>query len=120
METKIIAYCGITCSSCEAYLATQSGDHEALERVAAAWREAYDPNITVASVICDGCLVDTERVCSNCPVCPVRLCAKERGVASCAHCDDYVCEHLERHFTFAPEMREVLDAIREAYLGTGA
>ena len=54
---KIIAYCGLVCSDCSAYIATQADDQEALEKVAAQWREQYNvPNITVASVLCDGCL----------------------------------------------------------------
>ena len=35
---KIIAYCGLVCSDCSAYVATQANDQEALERVAAQWR----------------------------------------------------------------------------------
>jgi len=38
---RIVAYCGIVCSDCEAYRATQSGDREALKRVAAKWRVEY-------------------------------------------------------------------------------
>ena len=35
---RIIAYCGLTYSSCEAYLATKANDPAAIERVAAVWR----------------------------------------------------------------------------------
>ena len=45
--SKIIAYCGLVCSDCAAYAATQSNDPAALERVAAQWREEFSsPEIT--------------------------------------------------------------------------
>ncbi|MBN1875577.1 MAG: DUF3795 domain-containing protein, partial [Anaerolineae bacterium] len=37
---KIIAYCGLNCAECPAYLATQANDMEALEHVAEEWRVA--------------------------------------------------------------------------------
>ncbi len=45
MGEKIIAYCGGVCTDCPAYVATQTDDREALEKVAAEWREQYDPNL---------------------------------------------------------------------------
>jgi len=111
---KIIAYCGLVCSDCSAYVATQANDQEALERVAAQWREEYNaPNITVESVICDGCL-DGGRMCSHCAECEIRPCGVARGVANCAHCSDYACEKLEKFFGFVPGARDVLDEIRQS------
>jgi hypothetical protein len=49
---RIVAVCGLICTDCPAYVATQADDRAALERVAAEWRQAYNaPNITVESVI---------------------------------------------------------------------
>jgi hypothetical protein len=111
---RIIAYCGLVCSDCSAYVATQANDQEALERVAAQWREEYNaPNITVESVICDGCL-DGGRKCSHCAECEIRACGVARGVANCAHCADYACEKLEKFFGFVPGARGVLDEIRHS------
>jgi hypothetical protein len=115
MEAKIVAYCGITCSSCDAYLATQSRDQAELERVAAAWREQFDPSITAASIVCDGCLTVTGRLAGYCDVCPIRACATDRGVASCALCYDYVCSTLQGQLDHAPQLRVTLDAMRKAY-----
>ncbi len=116
MEAKMIAYCGIACSSCDAFLATQSGDPAELERVAAAWRAQVDPGITTADIPCNGCLAEVGPLCSYCAICPVRICARERGVASCAYCGDYPCDKLAPHFAHAPQMRDVLDALRREYL----
>ena len=49
---QMIAYCGLTCTDCPAYVATQENDREALENVAAEWREEYNaPGITVDDVL---------------------------------------------------------------------
>jgi hypothetical protein len=110
---EIIAYCGLVCSDCPAYVATQADDHAALEQVAAQWREEYNaPDITVASVICDGCVDPDGRHCGHWFECDMRACGMERGVANCAHCPDYACEKVERFFGFVPDARTRLDGIR--------
>ena len=56
-----IAYCGLDCSGCPAYRATQSGNRAALETVLIHWRETYDaPHLTIADIVCDGCRADGE------------------------------------------------------------
>ncbi len=110
---RIIAYCGLVCTDCPAYIATQANDRAALERVAAQWREEFNaPDITVESVICDGCLTDQGRKCGHCFECDVRACAMALAVANCAHCGDYACEKLEGFFDFVPDARTLLDSIR--------
>lgn len=37
----VIAYCGLTCTDCPAYMATQANDKNALEKVAAERREIF-------------------------------------------------------------------------------
>ncbi|MBM3297286.1 MAG: DUF3795 domain-containing protein, partial [Candidatus Aminicenantes bacterium] len=45
---KIIAYCGLVCSDCPAYIATQAGDKPALDKVVEQWRTEYNvPDITL-------------------------------------------------------------------------
>jgi hypothetical protein len=112
MNDRIIAYCGLVCTECPAYVASQADDREALERVAAQWREQfYEPRITADTVICDGCLGEG-RLSGYCSTCEIRACALERGVVNCAHCADYACEKLESFFPHASEARETLDRIR--------
>jgi hypothetical protein len=109
---KMIAICGLVCTDCQAFIATQAEDRAGLERVAAQWREEFNaPNITVESVICDGCVAGG-RKCSHCFECEMRACGLERGVLNCAQCDDYACEKLESFFGFVPDARILLDGIR--------
>lgn len=110
---RMVAYCGITCSGCEAYLATQANDNEALERVAKNWAKEYGaPNMTAEAVTCDGCTTPAGRLSSWPPQCPIRACAVERGVQNCGHCADYACEKLSKLFAEGSEQRQTLDAIR--------
>ncbi len=113
---KIIAYCGLNCAACPAYLATQSGDPAALERVAAEWRVAFNaPDITAASLACDGCLATIGgRLADYCAVCEIRACAVERNVVSCAFCADYGCAKLEGFLAQSPAARETLEQLRVA------
>ncbi len=113
---KIVAYCGLVCSECPAYVATQADDRAALERVAAQWREQFNASdITADSIICDGCLgSDGGRLAAYCSVCEIRACGIARGVVNCAHCADYACERLEGFLGQAPHARAVLDEIRRA------
>jgi hypothetical protein len=109
---NMTAYCGLICTECPAFVATQADDHEALERVAAQWRQEYNaPDITVDSVICEDA-----RKCGHWYECEIRACGASRGVANCAHCDDYACERLEGFFGFVPDARAVLDGVRGSFV----
>jgi len=114
---RIIAYCGLVCSECPAYLATQTNDDVALQRVVERWRVEYHaPNMAVEYAICDGCLGVAGRHCGHCAECDIRACGVERGVLNCAHCTDYdTCGRLRRFFGFVPhakETKETLDEVR--------
>ena len=110
---RMIAYCGLVCSDCPAYVATQAEDWDALERLAARDREEYgQPDATAASTMCDGCLADSDRLCGYCAECDVRACAVALNLANCAHCDDYGCQKLENFWAMAPEARTTLHQIR--------
>jgi hypothetical protein len=110
----LIAFCGLNCAQCEAYLATQANDQAAKERVAAKWRQEFNSlDITVDSVTCDGCITLNGRAGGYCSQCPIRACGIERKVTNCAYCTDYVgCEKLAGFFTQAPAAKMTLDEIR--------
>ena len=120
---KIIAYCGLVCSDCPAYIATQANDPEALGQVLERWREEFNaPHITVEDILCDGCQAHYGRLNGYCRRCPIRPCGLARSVPNCAHCDEYVCEQLERllavcdnihgFFEYASGARGTLEGIR--------
>lgn len=112
---RMIAYCGLVCTDCPGYLATQANDLPALERLAAQARDEYGmADATVESTMCDGCLSGSNRLCGYCFECQVRACGLARGMANCAHCADYGCDKLEAFWAMAPGARTNLDSIRAA------
>ena len=112
---RMIAFCGLVCTECAGYLATQANDWAELERLAAKAREEYNvPTATAEGVLCDGCLSDTGRKCGYCAQCEIRACGVARGVANCGHCPDYACEKLTAFFGMVPAARGVLDGVQSA------
>lgn len=112
---KIVATCGLVCTDCEVYIATQANDHQALERMAERAREEFGvPDASAESAMCDGCLGEGGRKIGYCFECEIRACGVERGIANCAHCAEYVCDKLEAFFDSTPAARDVLDGIRSA------
>lgn len=121
---RMIAYCGLICTDCPAYVATQADDRDALRQLASQWGERLNvPEVTAEAVACDGCLARDGRLWVRCVGCSIRACAVARGVANCAHCSDYACDLLEAFFSrrkladtvgHLPDERGVLDGIRSS------
>jgi len=109
---RMIAYCGIVCTDCPGFIATQAGDLAELEKLAEHSRQEYHrPEITLAWVMCDGCLSSSERKCAYCVECGIRKCGEGRGEMNCASCDDYACEMLLDFFKLVPQAKTVLDEL---------
>ncbi|MDH4207759.1 MAG: DUF3795 domain-containing protein [Anaerolineae bacterium] len=109
---EIVAYCGLTCSECPAYLATQANSDADRRSVAAKWSQDYGSDIKPDQINCDGCLPGQGRYFSHCAVCDIRACGVARGVKNCAHCEDYGCEKLTRFFGLVPAAKAKLDGLR--------
>lgn len=109
---RVISVCGLICSECDGYIATQAGDEIGKEHVAAHWRRAFDnPAIDAAYITCDGCLAASGRLGGHCTECDIRTCGITRGVPNCGLCPDYACARLEQFFGFMPAARATLDTI---------
>lgn len=114
-----ISPCGLVCSRCDAYRATQENNAEKLELVAADWRKRYHcDDIKAELIACDGCMTEGGRKCYHCEhSCTIRPCAVEKGVKICSECPEYPCSKLTEFFRYAPEqseaMKKMLDAIAE-------
>jgi len=77
---KMIAYCGIVCSECGAFIATQTDDDAKRKETAEIWSKKYNHDFKPEEINCDGCLTTTGRVIGYCNVCEIRKCGQEKGV----------------------------------------
>ena len=107
----MIAYCGVECTKCMAFIATKENNDELRRKQAEEWSKKFNQTITPESINCDGCL-STGRHVSYCSMCDIKKCCIEKKIENCAFCDDYACEKLEKVLSMEPSCRERLDNIR--------
>jgi len=74
----IIGICGLNCSACPGYIATQNDDDVQRKIVAEEWSKAFSKSITMKDINCDGCTSQTGRIFSHCHVCEIRKCGLEK------------------------------------------
>ncbi|MCE5314655.1 MAG: DUF3795 domain-containing protein [Armatimonadota bacterium] len=112
MDNKLIGACGLVCSECEGYKATQANDPDAIAKIAADWSKQFGADIKPESVQCDGCMTASDRKCGHCAECEIRACVISRGLPNCAHCEDYGCETISNFLKMAPCAEKSLSEIR--------
>ncbi|MCK4357511.1 MAG: DUF3795 domain-containing protein [Candidatus Cloacimonetes bacterium] len=110
---KMIAFCGITCTECPAYLATQKDDDNERKKVAEMWSKQFKTEIKQEDINCDGCLIENGQLFGYCKICKIRECGLEKDVKNCAYCGDYACEELNKFWKMVPDARNTLEKIRE-------
>lgn len=108
---QIIAHCGLICTECPAYIATQTNDERMREQTAEMWSKIYNAPLTAANINCDSCLSDGPRLIGHCHVCQIRGCARQRHVVNCGHCADFPCDKLTQIFQAVPEAKIRLEEI---------
>jgi hypothetical protein len=108
----LLAYCGLSCAQCPAYIATQTDDQELRTKTATEWSsESF--TVSPDELYCDGCSTTAGKRWTWCNQCTVRACASERQVTTCAACPDYGCDTLESFLQMAgTEARQRLEALR--------
>jgi len=110
---KMIAYCGLVCTECPAYIATEANDRKRLEELAVEWSKEFKTELTADGCMCDGCLTTTGHKIGYCAQCKVRACAIDKHLSNCAHCGDYACDTLTEFFGVATEAKKTLEQIRQ-------
>jgi len=111
----MIAFCGLSCTSCPAYQVTRHDDFEKRRLTAERWSELFQTEIKPEGIYCDGCQTEGGRLFSYCRTCRIRTCGREKGLENCAHCADYPCDRLSRFFEIAPLARAGLEKIRAGF-----
>lgn len=85
---KMIAYCGLDCEKCDAYLATVHDDQALRERTAKAWAELNHAPILPEHINCLGCRAEGIKTVFCDSLCEIRQCALKRSVETCGGCPD--------------------------------
>ncbi len=84
----MIAYCGLDCETCDAYLATIHDDQALREKTAKLWAELNQAPILPEHIRCEGCREDGAKTVYCESLCAIRRCALKRGMATCGDCPD--------------------------------
>jgi hypothetical protein len=110
---EMIAFCGLVCTKCPAYIAKKEDNNELRKETAEKWSKDFNSEIKPEDVNCDGCLTTDGVVIQYCNMCEIRKCGLEKKVQNCAYCNEYICEKLEKWFKNVPTAKEVLDKVKE-------
>jgi hypothetical protein len=107
---EMIAYCGLDCNKCDAFIATREEDSERKKEMADRWTKSLNVEFRPEDIDCTGCMSD--KISGWCTkVCKIRPCAETKKVKTCAHCEDYPCEKLQEFLSNEPGAAKTLGEI---------
>ena len=83
---QMIAFCGLDCEKCDAYIATKNDDQALRKKTAKLWSELNNAPILPEHINCEGCRVDGRKTVFCDQLCGIRQCALKHGVETCGAC----------------------------------
>jgi len=91
---EMIGYCGYNCHLC----AARSDEISVRQRMVDAWKKYLGhENYTAENVACEGCKSNGNKIADK--QCKARPCARDKGLDSCAQCDDFPCDKVNHLFS---------------------
>ncbi len=85
---NLIACCGINCATCDARIATVTGDEKLRAITAEKWSMEFDSkDITAETLYCTGCREAGAKF-AYCEFCEIRNCVKSKGFETCGECTE--------------------------------
>jgi len=93
VQKRIVGFCGIVCSDCRVFTATQRHDAELKKEVAKSWSTETE-KLEPEDINCEGCFASGEKLLKFCETCAVRRCGYGKNVENCAYCDEFPCVKL--------------------------
>jgi len=106
---KIVAYCGLVCSSCHTFLATQNDDDVARIQTAEFYSKKFGFNLKPEEINCDGCISEGGKLIGYCQTCEIRKCCRAKALDNCAVCDEQPCDKLIKFHEFSPDAKASFD-----------
>lgn len=104
-----IAYCGLDCEQCDAYIATLHDDQALREKTAKLWAELNHAPILPEHINCQGCRARGVKTVFCEHICAVRQCALQKGAATCGDCPEMEsCPTVGAIFANAPQAKKNL------------
>jgi hypothetical protein len=110
--SKMIAYCGLVCSDCPTFLATQNNDDVARQKTADLYAVKFGLNLKPEDINCEGCKSEGGKLIGYCLTCEIRRCSREKGLANCARCDEQPFEKLTQFHEFSTDAKANFEALR--------
>lgn len=107
----MIAYCGLNCSLCDAFVATRDNDDARRKATAEKWSQMYRAAIAQGEINCDGCKSNGIRF-FHCQACEIRQCCISKKVEHCAACENYICDTLAAFIKLSCEAGKALAQLR--------
>jgi len=111
--SEMIAYCGLVCSQCPTFLATQNDDNIARERTVALYAKKFGLDFKPEDINCDGCKSVGGKLIKFCQVCEIRKCCSARDLGNCALCSEQPCENLKKFYEFSADAKASLEALKK-------
>ncbi|KKM98886.1 hypothetical protein LCGC14_1153400 [marine sediment metagenome] len=109
----MIGCCGLNCTKCGAYVATQTDDDAKREEVAREWTQTHGGSFTADQINCDGCQANGKAPDWVAKMCPIHKCCAGKAQSTCADCTEYACEDLSKFHPAQSDPRKNLDALRK-------
>ncbi len=110
---RMTAYCGLDCSSCPTFVATQNDDDAARAQTAAYYSEKFGFDLKPEEINCDGCKSEGGKLIGYCRLCDIRRCCSGRGLDNCAICSDQPCQNLIKFHQFSSEAKACFEALKK-------
>jgi hypothetical protein len=105
----MIAYCGLDCEKCDAYLATKNNDQALREKTAQLWSKLNNTPILPEHINCEGCRSNGVKTFYCSTLCSIRSCALGKGVTTCGDCPEMEhCPTVRAVHEHNPEARNNL------------
>lgn len=108
----MIAYCGLDCGQCGAFIATRTNDDALRAKVAQEWAVQFNVPIKAEHINCTGCRSDGVKVYYCDQMCEIRKCASKKGIPTCADCESF-CDTLREMHKTAPHAKTNLDGLKK-------